>query len=83
MNYELKRNTSAPARKAMESLPLRNLAFAKIVGGKLQGDALFIPGKRTQDVSSEVYKKAQEMDVKVALRHDEGGVKIFRLKKAH
>lgn len=83
MNYELKRNTSAPARKVMGSLPLRNLAFARVVNGELVGDALFIPDKRTQEVSSEIYKKATELDVKVALRYDEGGVKIFRLKKAH
>ena len=83
MQYELIRNTSAPARKAMESLPLRNLPIAKLVNGKLEGDALFIKGKKTQEVSSEIYKKAAEMDVKVALRFDaeKNGVKVFRLKK--
>lgn len=83
MNYELIRNTSAPARKSA-ALPLRNLAFAKIIGGQLEGDALFIKGKKTQDVSSEIYKLADTLDVKVALRFDpeRDGVKVFRIKKA-
>lgn len=83
MQYTLIRNTSAPARKS-EALPLRNLAFAKIVGGQLEGDALFIKGKKTQDVSSEIYKLAESMDVKVALRFDaeNNGVKVFRIKKS-
>lgn len=83
MQYTLIRNATAPARKS-EALPLRNLAPAKIVGGQLEGDALFIKGKKTQDVSSEIYKLADSLDVKVALRFDpeNNGVKVFRLKKS-
>ena len=77
MQYTLIRNATAPARKS-EALPLRNLAPAKIVGGQLEGDALFIKGKKTQDVSSEIYKLADSLDVKVALRFDPAYEKISR-----
>lgn len=82
LNYAIKRNVSAPARDLQQAaLPLRNLSFAKIEGGKLKGDALLLEGKKIQQVAPTVYSTAKRMAVKVSLRSSKDGVLVFRVKQ--
>ena len=84
MEYKLVRNVKADVgRGTTESLPLRNLEIAKVIDGKLVGDALLIPGKTLAQVNPSVRKQAKAAEVDVALRTDKDGkgVYVFRIRK--
>lgn len=77
--YRIDHAVTASARNIKAKYPIGELKPSKVVGGKLVGPSFIIKGKKTTDVSHDVYKSAREQQAKVTLRQFKDGVRVFRV----
>lgn len=77
--YKIDESVVASARNIKAKYPIAELKPSKVVGGKLVGQSFLIPGKKTTDVSHDVYKSAREQHARVTLRQFKNGVRVFRV----
>lgn len=77
--YRIDRTVTASARSIKAKYPIGELKPVKVVGGKLVGPSFIIKGKKTTDVSHDVYKSAREQKARVTLRQFKDGVRVFRV----
>lgn len=70
---------TASARNIKAKYPIGELKPSKVVGGKLVGPSFIIKGKKTTDVSHDVYKSAREQKARVTPRQFKDGVRVFRV----
>ena len=77
--YKIDYTVVASARSIKAKYPIGELKPSKVVGGKLVGPSFIIKGKKTTDVSHDVYKSAKEQHARVTLRQFKDGVRVFRV----
>lgn len=76
--FKIDHTVTASARNIKAKYPIRELKPAKVVQGLLVGPSFIIKGKKTTDVSHQVYKSAREQGVHVTLRQFKDGVRVYR-----
>lgn len=77
--FKIESNVSAPARNLGLKFPIDKLKMSTVENGRIVGQSILIPNKRTTDVSNDLYKAARMLGAKVTLRQFDDGVRVYRI----